>query len=646
MKETVMTQKAFQVKRKGTTAAFGGIAFRGCNGGCTKSGCEKTDRNFSPKPDPDFTVALIGQPNTGKSTLFNAITGANQHVANWPGKTVEKKEGHFQLAGRRCHIYDLPGTYSLTANSLEEVIARDFVLTEHPDVVVVVVDASQLERSLYMVAEAIPLAVPMVIALNKTDVAKRLGEKTDAKKLAQLTGIATVPTDAATGKGIGLLLQTIDEASEKKDQRCRRPDYPRAFGPAYAKLLEAVTDLSGLSRATEWITLKLLERDEEVADNVRGQVDEAGYEKIQRILDTAKDGRLLGPKARYDWIEYLVGQTVSGQPLGQAIRQNGFDRYATHPFWGNCLALIVLSFSAIAAYLVALPLMLPGFGLFFLSAPLREMLSAFAPPWLVSMLMDGIYEGVFMATTIIGFIGGVFLVLGVLESTGYLARLAYIADPFMRRVGLHGKSIMPLLMGFICNILGVAGTRVIDSWRQRLATLLVVPVIPCKALFIVIVFIGTVFFRRPRHPRFCRAFSRHAPLYCGYDPVSSQGGFAWRENRIDHGVAAVSAAELEKRFFRCPCPGQVLLPPRLLVYRRRCPCYLGRHLLPGGFHSFQLPCPTGRMFGTSGRTHGYGLAPLCFLSCGLYFQGSSPRRHGRHIRNSGYRKNQCHFPRP
>jgi ferrous iron transport protein B len=444
--------------------------------------------------DRDFTVALIGQPNTGKSTIFNAITGANQHVANWPGKTVEKKEGHFRLKDRLGHIYDLPGTYSLTANSLEEVIARDFVLTEHPDVVVVVVDASQLERSLYMVTETIPLAAPMVIALNKIDVAGILGKEVDEKKLAQLTGIPAIPMDASKRKGIDLLLQTVAEVAENKAYQYREPDCPHVFGTAYAKLLHAVKGLSDSSEVAEWTTLKLLERDKAVANHLRSKIGAAEYGKIQQILDTVKDGRLLGPKARYDWIRHLVDQSVGCHKAAKIINQHGFDRFATHPVWGNAAALIILVLSAIAAYIVAMPLMLPGFGLFFLSSPLREKLALIAPPWVVSMLMDGIYEGIFMATTIIGFIGGVFLVLGVLESTGYLARLAYITDPFMRRVGLHGKSIMPLLMGFVCNILGVAGTRVIDSWRQRLATLLVVPVIPCKALFIVIAFIGTVFF--------------------------------------------------------------------------------------------------------------------------------------------------------
>ena len=446
------------------------------------------------KADKNFTIALIGQPNTGKSTIFNAITGANQHVANWPGKTVEKKEGHFQLKHQLYHIYDLPGTYSLTANSLEEVIARDFVLTAHPDVAVVVVDASQLERSLYMVAETIPLGAPMVIALNKIDVAQKLGKKVDDKKLSQLTGITAIPMDASTGTGVDLLLQTITQVAEKKECQYQSPDYSKTFGPAYSKLRKAVKGLSDFSGVAEWTTLKLLEQDREVADKLRSKTGEAGYEKLQQLIDTAEDGRLLGPKARYDWIRHLVDQSTICNSVTKEFRQNRFDRIATHPYWGKCLALVMLVLSAAAAYAAAVPLMLPGFGLFFLSPLLREKLMLIAPPWLVSMLMDGIYEGIFMATIITGFIGGVFLVLGVLESTGYLARLAYISDPFMRRLGLHGKSIMPLLMGFVCNILGVAGTRVIDSWRQRLTNLVIVPVIPCKALFIVVAFICTVFF--------------------------------------------------------------------------------------------------------------------------------------------------------
>jgi ferrous iron transport protein B len=494
LKENVMTQDSLQVTRKDSPAASGAVTTPSCNAGCSKNCCGERQEVFSPKSERAFTVALIGQPNTGKSTLFNAITGANQHVANWPGKTVEKKEGHFRLKGRLCHIYDLPGTYSLTANSVEEVIARDFVLRERPDVVVVVVDASQLERSLYMAAEAIPLGAPMVIALNKIDLAEKLGLQVDDRKLAQLTGIPTIPMDAAKRKGIDALLKSIAEPGNYGEHEYRRPDYGDAFGPAYSKLLQAVNGLSDHSDAAEWTTLKLLERDGDAADRLRSEIGDAEYAKIDGIVHTVENGRLLGPKARYDWIKHLVDRSSASNNAGKKIEQNAFDRFATHPLWGKGVALVILVLSGVAAYLVALPLMLPGFALFFLASPLRETLTPIVPPWLVSMLTDGIFEGVFMATIIIGFIGGVFLVLGVLESTGYLARLAYLFDPFMKRIGLHGKSLMPLLMGFICNILGVAGSRVIDSWRQRLVTLVVVPAVPCKALFMVIAFICAVFF--------------------------------------------------------------------------------------------------------------------------------------------------------
>ena len=598
------------------------------------------------KSDRNFTVALLGQPNTGKSTVFNAITGANQHVANWPGKTVEKKEGLFRLKGRFCHIYDLPGTYSLTANSLEEVIARDFVLTENPDVVVVVVDASQLKRSLYMAAEAIPLAAPMVIALNKMDVAENLGMEVDERKLSRLTGIPVISMDAAKRKGVDLLLQTISEVAENKEYNYRRPDYSRAFGPVYAELLQAVTDLSDPSNAAEWTTLKLLERDGEVADDLRSEIDETEYENIRQILNTVKDGRLLGPKARYDWIEHLVDQSTTCHNPTTEYRQNGFDRFATHPFWGKGVALIILVLGAISAYMVAIPLMLPGFGLFFLSSPLRKMLTHIGPPWLVSMLMDGIYEGIFMATVIIGFIGGVFLVLGVLESTGYLARLAYVFDPFMRRLGLHGKSLMPLLMGLICNILGVAGTRVIDSWRQRLVTLAVVPVIPCKALFIVIAFICTVFFGARAILVFTALFIVMLLYISATSLFLRKVVLPGERTGLLMELPPYQKPNWKNVFFLCFCPGQVVLSPRILVHRRGRFYYLGRHLLPGRFHSFQLPRPYRRIFRAPGRTHGHGLAPFCFLSGGLYFQGSNPRRHGRHIRSVGYGKKQCHLHGP
>jgi len=447
-------------------------------------------------------VALAGQPNTGKSTIFNRLTGLNQHVGNWPGKTVAKKSGIFDLEpgpplpgeedpepGLSVHLVDLPGTYGLTANSLEERIARDFLIREAPDAVIVVVDASQLTRSLYMAAEVLSLPLPVVVALNMMDVAEDSGAVIDPGSLERAMGVPVVPMTAARDRGMDLLHKGLNRLLKRPGKgEIRGPDFKTGLGPLFTRVAELAGPGIPKGLPPYWTQIKLMEQDREVLDLM--ELESAPRKELETLI---AQGDPLGPAAlRYQWIEKGVAAARLSPPPRPSLK--GFDYWATHPLWGKGIALGMLLVSALAAYILCLPPMLLGLGLLVLPVPVRPALEGVVPDWLIAMVCDGLLTGMGVATCVLAFISGVFLVMGFLEDIGYLARLAYLFHRFMGRLGLQGKSFIPLCMGFVCNIMAVGGSRVIDGWRQRLITLLLAPLIPCKGLLVVVSFISLVFF--------------------------------------------------------------------------------------------------------------------------------------------------------
>lgn len=420
------------------------------------------------------------------------LTGGSQHVGNWPGKTVEKKEGKVAVRDQTVHIYDLPGTYSLTANSLEEIITRDFLIREQPDVAVIVVDAGQLERSMYMIAEVVPLGIPIIVALNKMDMALNKGLEIDPGAFEQMTGFTTIPITASRNKGIPELLDAVATIKSTEPASICKTSLPGEDLPHYHRLLNMVQKNLPQGYSGPWLTSKLLEGDKDVTSMMAEHLSPELWTRLRTFLPRPEEGQMTVAKARYDWIRDILSSLLVGSP--ERYKRSRFDVAATHPVWGKLIALAVLFFGVIAAYLVAIPLMIPAFALFFLSNPLQKLLTGIFPASICHLIGDGLMGGLSIALIILGFIGAVFIVLGYLENSGYLARLAYCFDPFMRRIGLHGKSIMPMIMGLVCNIMGVSGSRVIDTWKQRLVTLLVAPIIPCKGLFIVVSFITAIFF--------------------------------------------------------------------------------------------------------------------------------------------------------
>lgn len=441
-------------------------------------------------------VALAGQPNVGKSTLFNALTGLNQHVGNWPGKTVERKEGAFRSRGTTYRVVDLPGTYSLTANSAEEVIAREFIIRERPDVVVALVDAAILERSLYLVAELLPLPAPVIVALNMMDVAEQEGVRVEPQVLEVALGAPVVPMVATRGQGVDELLALIDEVVAL--ERDYNPNLPR-IRDDHRDILEEVEQLIAgsvpPSYPQDWVALKLLEGDQEITAMMGRLMPGDRQNALRELLKEHDDALVAVASGRYEWIGRMIRAALTRPKTGQIGLTERLDRWATHPFWGLVILAGILGLAFWLTYAVGAPLqeVLDTYVVGALASLARTALVG-APAWLTELVADGIVGGVGAMLTFLPILVIFFAIIAILEDVGYLARAAYVMDRFMHLMGLHGKSFLPLFLGFGCNVPAVLGCRVIESKRARLLTVLVAPLVPCTARMTVIAFLAPAFF--------------------------------------------------------------------------------------------------------------------------------------------------------
>jgi len=566
------------------------------------------------------TIALAGQPNMGKSTLFNLLTGLNQHVGNWPGKTVERRSGNFTLDGKTYNLVDLPGTYSLTANSPEEVIAREFILTEKPDVVIAVVSAANLERSLYLVSELVCLPSPVVVALNMMDVAKQEGMKVDAVALSQALNLPVIPITATRALGVRDLLHVADRVIDDHSLSAD-PSMPEVRGDVsdaidavesliadyvpmnYRFLLrsghhghehthphyhyhyhgesrfangadhsylfanrhawhhamrndESWSDLAerrarfigeiraehlrlhearrlmrnqaaefnvaarargfemaaeamhmhehhhgfgrgayGMEYPSNWVALKLLEGDTEITRMMQMSLPADVWRKVSAILLKNDDAMVVVASGRYNWISDIVQQTVERPKMGQISITERLDRVATHPVWGLFVLAGVLGLVFWLTFTIGSPLQ--GWLDVNVVGGLETLANGWlvnSPAWLRSLLVDGLLGGVGSVITFLPILIIFFASFGFLEDVGYMARAAYVMDNIMHMMGLHGKSFLPLFLGFGCNVPAIMGTRVIDSWPARILTILIAPLVPCTARMAVIAFLAPAFF--------------------------------------------------------------------------------------------------------------------------------------------------------
>ena len=443
-------------------------------------------------------IALAGQPNVGKSTLFNMLTGLNQHVGNWPGKTVERREGSFVFEGRQYGIVDLPGTYSLTANSPEELIAREFILREYPDVVVAVVNAANLERSLYLLAELVALHIPVVVAMNMMDVAGQEGIHIEPGVLEAALGVPVLPMTATRASSSKNLLKVIDEILDgRRTVQARVPEIRSDHKSALDEILGSISGYVPQPYPQDWVALKLLEGDAEIARTMQLALPEENLASVEAILRQHDDAFLAVASGRYEWIGRMVRAAVVQPKMGQVSWTQNIDRWAAHPIWGLAVLAGILGVVFWLTFSIGAPVQ--GWLATHVVGTLSGLASGWlggAPFWLKGMVVDGVLGGVGAVITFLPIMVIFFATFGLLEDTGYMARAAYVMDNLMHLMGLHGKSFLPLFLGFGCNVPAIMGTRVIDSRPARWLTILIAPLVPCTARMAVVAFLAPAFFGR------------------------------------------------------------------------------------------------------------------------------------------------------
>ena len=430
-------------------------------------------------------VALIGNPNTGKSTLFNALTGMRQRVGNYSGVTVERVEGRYRDDAGSVTVIDLPGTYSLSASSPDEEIALA-VLTGHapgidkPDVVVVVVDAANLERNLFLASQVLELGLPAVVALNQVDAAEAAGMRIDAVELTLELGAPVVPMVATRGQGLDVLRSAVRKAAAlpRPERAFTLPaEAEQALGPVRQRLTDAGFNPSAAAmEALRLLAVREVGRHlaavpglQPAVDQARAEVESAGLSPIS-----------LEAEARYGWIADVVDRTVArASGSGGKTFTDRVDAVALHRVGGPVIFVVLMALVFQSIFTWAEPLIGWVEGLF--GALGGAVASAIPPGDLQSLVVDGVIAGVGSVLVFLPQITILFLFIGILEDTGYMARAAFIMDRFMRSVGLHGRSFIPMLSGYACAVPGIMATRTIESRKDRLATIMVLPLMSCSA---------------------------------------------------------------------------------------------------------------------------------------------------------------------
>lgn len=444
-------------------------------------------------------IALAGQPNVGKSTVFNLLTGLNQHVGNWPGKTVEQKTGTCHWQDWTFDVVDLPGTYSLSANSPEELIAREYIIKERPDVVVAIVDAAALERNLYLVSELLPLPVPVVVGLNMVDVAEQQGLKVEPHVLEAALGVPVVPMIATKGQGIRELLERIrDIVCNGAGYTPNVPDIRTDHKEILDRIEALIADHVPPEYPQTWVALKILEGDRLLTEMMRIRLPQEAREEIYRIIKQHEDACVAVASGRYAWIGRMVRAAVVKPKAGQVLLTDRLDHWVAHPLWGLLILSGILGLTFWLTYTISSPItQLLDVYVMQALASLATNVLATAPSWLAGLVVDGVIGGVGTVLTFFPILLIFFAVLGILEDVGYMARGAYVMDRFMHLMGLHGKSFLPLFLGFGCNVPAVVGTRVIESEQGRLLTILLSSLVPCTARMAVVAFLAPIFFSSP-----------------------------------------------------------------------------------------------------------------------------------------------------
>jgi len=432
----------------------------------------------------NLTVALAGNPNSGKTTIFNNITGARQHVGNYPGVTVERREGFRRFQGKDLVLVDLPGTYSLTAHSLDELVARNVIINEKPDIIVNILDAANLERNLYLAVQLLELERPVVLALNMADVAEKMGLAIDDALLGRKLGIAVVRTVGNRNQGTEDLLRTVIAAAADI-RRPFRMDYGPRIEAGIGRVSEQLAALAEVKYPLRWLAIKLLENDQDVRRAVGclpggGQVL-ASAEEARAALkaELGDDLELAMAESRYRFVSEIYRAIVAAPGEMPPTRSDSIDRILTHRLLGLPI------FFGVMWLLFNFVFTLGAYPQDWIEQGIRLLVNALGSHMgesdLKSLVVDGIIGGVGSVIVFLPNILLLFLGIALLEDTGYMARAAFVMDRVMRAAGLHGKSFIPLLVGFGCNVPAIMGARTLENPRDRMVTILVSPLMSCSA---------------------------------------------------------------------------------------------------------------------------------------------------------------------
>lgn len=439
-----------------------------------------------------ITVALAGNANVGKSVIFNQLTGLHQHIGNWPGKTIEKAEGTLYHKGYIIDIIDLPGIYSLSTYSLEELISRRYIVVEKPDVVVNVVDASVLERNLFFTLQLIELEIPMLIALNQIDIAKKRGILIDVEKLENLLGIPVVPTVAIKGIGLTQLLDKIIEVAGKRQKKQVEIKYGREVEEKIIKLTKMIEQIK-YHYPPRYAAIKLLEEDKEIEEEISKINPEIVSIARNFAIEIEKVHGHSCPSVitseRYEKIAYIVREVQKiVPPLKPSIEEKLHD-LTTHKILGYPIMIFTLFFIFYTVFIFGGYLSESLSNLFYGLEPFVSKIYGVEP---LSSLLWSIVEGVIAGVTIVlPYIAPFYIILYILEDSGYLSRIAFLMDNIMHKIGLHGKAFIPIMLGYGCNVPACLGCRIMETERERLIAVFVTTLVPCAARTVIILgFIG------------------------------------------------------------------------------------------------------------------------------------------------------------
>ena len=457
-----------------------------------------TNPKENSKEKGTLRIALAGNANVGKSVIFNQLTGLNQIVGNWPGKTVERAEGTLYFKGYKIRIIDLPGIYSLSTFSMEEIVSRDYIAVEKPDIIINVIDASALERNLYFTFQLLELEAPLVIALNQVDFAAKKGMRIDAEKLSEFLGVPVVPTVAITGSGINELLSTAIAAVNGE---LKPNPLEIQYGKEIEERVQAIEKmlskkLPELSTVypPRWIAIKLLERDVDVAGKLKN------YKRGKEVLDFAEklatelekihgeSSPVILASEKYSLASKIAKEvTIIETPPRISLEQK-LDEVTTHKIFGYFILAAVVASMFTAIFAVG-DFLSESLDLLFstLTLQIENLLSPLLPNFAVTLINEGILGGIIAGLTIaLPYIIPFYIILALLEDTGYLPRAAFLMDNLMHKIGLHGKAFIPIMLGYGCSVPACIGCRIMETQRERFLAAFVVVLIPCAARTVVI----------------------------------------------------------------------------------------------------------------------------------------------------------------